>query len=56
MEHPTSNVVIDEEKRNVSVTSLEKDHGIGTALDTIDKVAERAYGTLIPATFLSQSS
>lgn len=40
----TQTVFIDEEKRNVSTTSFEKDHGTGTALETIDKAAERAYG------------
>ena len=42
----TQTVFIDEEKRNLSTTSFEKDHGTGTALETIDKSAERAYGTV----------
>lgn len=37
-------VLIDEEKRNFSTTSIEKDHGLDTALDAIDRSAERAYG------------
>jgi hypothetical protein len=46
----TQTVFIDEEKRNVSTTSFEKDHGTGTALETIDKAAERAYG-IVPHHF-----
>ncbi|KAF3046347.1 hypothetical protein E8E12_003445 [Didymella heteroderae] len=34
---------IDEEKRNLSTTSFEKDQGTGTALENIEKSAERAY-------------
>jgi len=40
----TQTVLIDEEKRNLSTTSFDKDHGTGTALEIIDKSAERAYG------------
>jgi hypothetical protein len=47
MAHNTEAVAIDEEKRNMSTTSLEKDYGAGTAIDSIDKSAERAYGKLL---------
>lgn len=46
MAHQTQTVLVDEEKRNMSTTSFEKDHDTGTAFETIDKSAERAYGTL----------
>jgi hypothetical protein len=44
MATPTQPIFIDEEKRNLSTSSFEKDHGTGTALENIDKFAERAYG------------
>lgn len=38
-------VIIDEEKRNMSNFSFEKDHSAGITISIVDKAAERAYGT-----------
>lgn len=45
MEHPTQTTFIDEEKRNMSSSSLDKDQNVGTTISVVDKSAERAYGT-----------
>lgn len=44
MANPAQIVFIDEEKRSLSTTSLKKNKGTGTVLETIDKSAEWAYG------------
>ena len=46
MADQTQPVFIDEEKRNISITSLDKDNAAGTANSILDKSAERAYGKL----------